>query len=114
MVGCSGRGKGKGVSGAAARSAQPLYADANGWACRRQLRRGGMDVDGGGLVVVVLDLNGEKRGRVARRLRLEELAAIGQDSWDSRQDEDALPPQLKYSSLRPEFNVMLKKKNPSY
>jgi hypothetical protein len=46
-----------------------------------------MDVDGGGLLVLVLvlDLNGEKRGRVARRLRLEvegeELAAIGRDSW---------------------------------
>ena len=46
-----------------------------------------MDVDGGGLLVLVLDLDGEKRGRVARRLRLEvegegeELAAIGQDSW---------------------------------
>jgi len=46
-----------------------------------------MDVDGGGLLVLVLvvDLNGNK-GRVARRLRLlevegEEPAAIGQDSW---------------------------------
>jgi hypothetical protein len=85
VVGCSGkdRGKGKGVSGAAARSAQPLYADADAdgeedaEGDRRQLRRGGMDVGGSDLLV----LNGKKRGRVARRLRLEgeELAAIGQE-----------------------------------
>lgn len=50
-----------------------------------------MHVDGG----VVLVLDGKKRGRVARRLRLEvegELAAIGQDRT-VQDDRDALPLQ---------------------